>query len=549
MAEEPGGATDVRERGRVAFTRRAWGEAYAELFAADRDAPLGIEDLERLAVAAYMLGRDDESADAWERAHQACLHLGDAVRAARCAFWLAFGLINRGEVARGGGWLARVQRLLDDTDRDCVERGYLLAPAAIARFAAGDPATAYATFSQAAAIGDQFHDPDLMVLARTGQGRTLIRLGKIAEGMVLLDEVMVAVMADAVSPILVGATYCSVMDACREIFDLRRAREWTAALSHWCASQPDLVPYRGQCMVYRAEIMQLHGAWSDAVDEATRACEWLSRPPAPAAGPAFYQRAELHRLRGEFAKAEQAYRKASQLGHIPQPGLALLRLAQGRLDAAVAAIRRAVEEAQDRLTRAKVLAAHAEIMLAARDLPAARVAADELTAVAADLDAPLLRAVAAHATGAVLLAEGDARAAVDALRRAWTAWQELDAPYEAARARTLIGLAYRALGDRDTAAMELDAARWVFRQLGAMPDVIRVEALVREAAPAAAGGLTAREMEVLRLVAAGKTNRAIADDLFLSERTVDRHVSNIFTKLGVSSRAAATAYAVEHDLA
>ena len=309
------------------------------------------------------------------------------------------------------------------------------------------------------------------------------------------------------------------------------------------------MPYRGQCLVYRAEIMQLHGAWSDAVEEARRACEWLSRPPGPATGPAFYQRAELHRLRGEFAKAEQAYRQASQFGRTPQPGLALLRLAQGQLDAAAAAIRRAVEEAQDRLTRAKVLAAHVEIMLAVGDVPAARAAADELTAVAADLDAPLLRAVAAHATGAVLLAEGDARAAVAALRRAWTAWQELEAPYDAARVRVLIGLAYRALGDRDTAAMELDAARWVFRQLGAMPDVIQVEALVREAAPRAAGGLTAREVEVLRLVAAGKTNRAIAADLFLSERTVDRHVSNIFTKLGLSSRAAATAYAVEHDLA
>jgi ATP/maltotriose-dependent transcriptional regulator MalT len=277
-------------------------------------------------------------------------------------------------------------------------------------------------------------------------------------------------------------------------------------------------------LVYRAEIMQLHGAWSDAAEEAQRACEWLSQPPGPATGPAFYQRAELY------------------------PGLALLRLAQGQLDAAAAAIRRAVEEAHDRLTRAKVLAAHAEIMLAVGDVPAARAAADELTVVAADLNMPLLRAVAAHATGAVLLAEGEAGAAVDALRRAWTAWQELEAPYDAARVRVLIGLAYRALGDRDTAAMELDAARWIFRQLGALPDVIRVEALVREAAPNTPGGLTAREVDVIRLVAAGKTNRAIATDLFLSERTIDRHVSNILTKLGLSSRAAAAAFAVEHNL-
>jgi DNA-binding CsgD family transcriptional regulator len=542
-------ASGAVERGRAAFARQAWGDAYAQLSAADREAPLGFEDLERLAIAAFLVGRDDDSAAAWGRAYQACLHVGDAARAARCAFWLAFGLLNRGEVARGGGWLARARRLLDEGRLDCAEQGYLLMPVGIESYAKGDPSTAYATFVQVTAIGERFGDRDLVTLGRTGEGRALLRLGRVAEGMALLDEVMVAVTAGEVSPILVGATYCSVMDACQEVFDLRRAHEWTAALSHWCNSQPDLVPYRGDCLVYRAKIMQLHGAWSDAAEEARRACEWLARPPGPSAGPAFYQRAELHRLRGEFAEAEQAYRQASQFGRTPQPGLALLRLAQGQLDAAAAAIRLALEEAQDRLARASVLAAHAEIMLAAGDVPAARAAAAELTAVAAALGAPLLRAVAAHATGTVLLAEGDARAAVAALRRAWVAWQELEAPYDAARVRVQIGLAYRALGDRDTAAMELDAARWVFRQLGATPDVIRVETLVQEAAQTTAGGLTAREVEVLRLVAAGKSNRAIAADLFLSERTVDRHVSNIFAKLGISSRAAAAAYAVQHGLA
>jgi DNA-binding CsgD family transcriptional regulator len=541
-------ASDAVERGRAAFARRDWGNAYDLLSAGDRAAPLGFEDLERLAVAAYLIGRDEDSDGAWTRAHQACLLADDAAGAARCAFWLAFGLLNRGEIARGGGWLARARRLLDDGQLDCVEQGYLLMPAGIASFESGDWATAYANFDQTAAIGDRFHDPTLVTLGRTGQGRVLIRMGEIVAGMALLDEVMVTVTTGDVSPVVVGATYCSVLDACQESFDLRRAREWTSALSHWCASQPDLVPYRGQCLVFRAEIMQLHGTWSDAVEEAKRASELLVESPGSATGPAFYQLAELHRLRGEFARAEEAYRQASRFGRTPQPGLALLRVAQGQLEAAAAAIRLAVDEAHDQLARAKVLSAYVEIMLTVGDVPAARAATTELTTLAADLEAPLLSAVAAHATGAVLLAEGDARAAIGALRRAWAAWQLIEAPYDAARVRILIGLAYRASGDRDTAAMELDAARWVFRQLGATPDVIRVEALLRDAAPSTASGLTAREVDVLRLVAAGKTNRAIAADLFLSERTVDRHVSNIYSKLGLSSRTAATAYALEHGI-
>ena len=308
---------------------------------------------------------------------------GDAERAARCAFWLAFGLLGAGDFARGGGWLARARRLLDDGRRDCVEQGYLLFPVGLSAILEGDVDTAYATFAQAAGIGERFRDPDLVTLARHGQGRALIRMGRTAEGMALLDEVMVAVTSGEASPIIVGDVYCSVIEACQESFDLRRARSWTAALGDWCASQPDLVPYRGQCLLHRAEIMTLDGAWQDAMDEALQAGRRLAaRPGAPSVGAAFYQQAELHRLRGEFSLAENAYREASRAGREPQPGLARLRLAQGRIGDAQAAIRRVVDETQDHLGRSRLLPAHVEIMLAAGDLTAARIAADELSELA-----------------------------------------------------------------------------------------------------------------------------------------------------------------------
>jgi DNA-binding CsgD family transcriptional regulator len=456
--------------------------------------------------------------------------------------------MNGGEFARAGGWLARARRLIDDGRRDCAERGHLLVPVALQHAFAGDWPSAQAISGQAAEIGDRFGDVELVTVARSIQGRSLIGQGKTVEGMTLLDEVMVAVMADEVPEMIAGAVYCSVIEACQEVFDLGRAQQWTAALTHWCDSQPDLVPFSGSCLVHRAEIMQLHGAWPDAVDAARRARERLMRRGQPAVGAAFYQQGELHRLRGEFAQAEEAYQQASRWGRQPQPGLALLRLAQGQRGAAEAAIRRVADEAQDRVTRSRLLPALVEIMSAAGDADAARAAADELSKIADDLDALLLRAPAAHAQGAVLLLEGDARAALGALRQAWTVWQELEVPYEAARVRVLIGLACRKLGDRDGAEMELDAARRVFQELGARADLARAQALSGKGAATPAGGLTPRELEVLRLVATGKTNRAIAADLVLSEKTVARHVSNIFSKLGLSSRAAATAYAYEHDL-
>jgi DNA-binding CsgD family transcriptional regulator len=539
---------EILDQGRVAFDRSVWGEAFARLSAANRDTDLAPDDLERLAVAAYLVGEDEASAAAWEQAHRQLLDRGEVVRAVRSAFWLVFGLFNRGEMGRAGGWLARAQRLLDDHRLDCVERGYLLVPVATRTMKAGDPWSAYGTFGQAAELGARFGEPDLVTLGRLGQGMALIRVGRAAEGLTLLDEAMISVVTEEVSALVAGKVYCAVILACQEVFDLRRAHEWAAALSDWCDGQPDLVPFRGPCLVHRSEILQLQGEWSKAMGEVQRARERLSDPPRqPALGMAYYQQGELHRLLGGFAEAEEAYREAARWGREPHPGLALLWLAEGNVEASAAAIRRVVDEAQP-LNRATMLPAYVEIMLAADDRGAARDAADELAAISADLEAPLLEAMSAAATGTVLLEEGDPGAALEASHRACACWRELEAPYEYARARVLVGLACRALGDQRTGDLELAAAQQVFEQLGAAPDRERVEGLFGTATRRPPGGPTARELEVLALVAKGRINREIAAELSISEHTVRRHLQNLFRRLGVSSRAAATAYALEHDL-
>jgi DNA-binding NarL/FixJ family response regulator len=542
-------AIEELRRGRSSYSTRAWKDAYESLSRADRVEPLGPEDLEMLATTAYMIGREEEYFGAIERSHHAFLEAGEVLRAAHCAFWIGMNLALQGMSGPASGWLSRAQRLVEREERDCVERGYLLLPVAVRHEAMGDYDSATAVAADAAEIGERFGDRDLFALAVHEQGCVLIKGGRVQAGLGLLDEAMVAVSAGELSPIVSGIVYCGVILGCQDAYDLRRAQEWTAALTAWCEEQPEMVAFTGRCLLHRAEIMQLHGDWPDAVDEARRAarrCEEGKNPAA--AAEAIYRHADVHRLQGEFTEAEEAYRDASREGLEPQPGLALLRLSQGKNEAAAAAIRRVAEETTDGFRRAAVLPAAVEILLAVGDRAEASSACRELEEISAASGSDMVDAMAAHARGAVALAEDDAQAALAALRSASQAWQRLRAPYEVARARVLIALACRALGDDDAAALELDAARAVFEELGAAPDLARVDSLAERAPTDDAHGLTPRELEVLRFVAAGETNKAIAAQLILSERTVDRHVSNIFAKLGVSSRAAATAYAYEHQL-
>jgi ATP/maltotriose-dependent transcriptional regulator MalT len=533
-------AIDEIAAARDAFARQAWKDAYAGFRTADEPrAQLDAEDLERLAVCAYMVGKAEESADAWTRAHSQWLRRRDVQRAARCTFWLVLDLLTRGERAQASGWLARTQHLLDAATGSCAEDGLLLVLIGRLRVHDKDIDGAHDAASRAVNLARRFDDSELQVFSRLILAQVVATRGNAAAATALFDEIMVAVTVGDVAPIGVGTVYCAVIEGCHFLLDLGRAREWTEALSRWCDAQPDLVAFRGTCLVHRVELLRLAGAWMQATAEAERACEWRT-------GAAFYQLAELHRLRGRFAEADVAYRQASEYGHAPEPGLPLLRLAQGDRAGAQAAIRRALCEPQPLCTRADLLSAAVEIMIDASDLQTARAAADELVALTTRFEARYLRALSAHTTGSLLLAEGDAAAALKLFRQAWMDWQEIDAPWEAARVRVLVGMACRALGDEETAQLEFDAARRVFERLGAAPDVGRVDSLRAPSAASSDRTLTSREREILALIARGMTNRAIADALTISDRTVDRHVSNILTKLDLPSRSAATAYAYEH---
>jgi DNA-binding CsgD family transcriptional regulator len=533
---------------RAAVADGSWAAARAAYAEADRAGTLGAADLEAWGLAALLTGRDAESDAVREQAHAVYARSGDRDGAARCAFWLGLALVMRGETARGAGWSARMREGFADGEFvDTVWHGYECVNRGMRALFGGDLPQSLALHEQARAVAEHVDDPDLRILAGNGHGQALLATGDTAAGMSELDEVMVIATTRATNPQAIGLVYCAVIAVCRRCLDLTRSAEWTEVLGRWCEAQPDLVPYQGQCQVHRSELLQLQGRWDAAFDEAEQTLARLADAPTDAAvGMAHYQLGELHRLRGGFDDAEQSYRHALQVGHDPQPGLALMRLAQGRADTARLAIGRALEEASLPFARTQLLPAAVEIALAVGDVAFARESADELVEASGRLDSGFLDAAAGLARGALALASGDASSALVALRTSLRRWRELDAPYEAARCRVLLAAACRALGDEDTAALELEAARTTFAGLGARHDLAVLAG--ESGSPQRTDGLTPRELEVLRLVASGATNRDIATNLVLSEKTVARHVANIFLKIGVSARSAATAYAYEHHL-
>lgn len=547
MTEHEQTAAASLQRARELFSARAWLDAHDAFTEADALAPLQLPDLWQSSWSASLSGREQASFVALERIYQAECER-DAQVAARAAFWLGFRMVQL-EPSRGQGWLARAERCLERAPTDCVERGYLLIPQVRQHFAAARYAEAMRLAKAAEELGERFGDRDLSAFTRNLQGRILIRQGSLDSGFKLLDEAMLAVTAGELSPVLTGLVYCSAIESCQSVYALERMREWTESLRGWCEAQPQLGLFGGACLVSRAEIMEVAGEWSGALEEARRASQWLLASMGPrATGEAIYREAEILRLRGELDAAEARYRDTSESGRDPQPGLALLRRAQGRADTGVQALRRAAAASTQPLQRVRLLPALVELLLATGAVDEARTAAGELAEIAATFDTPVLRALSGQARGAVQLQAGDAAAAFRSLREAFGLLQELGAPYLTAQTRVLLACACQALGDEDTAQLEIAAARAAFEKLGALSDVLVIDTLTARVTGPGAFGLSARELEVLRLVASGKTNRLIASELCLSEKTVDRHVSNIFDKLNVPSRAAATAFAYEKKL-
>lgn len=529
------------EQARALYRERSWPGCCAAFTEVEATESLGAPDLLLLASASVMAGRGTGADEAFTGAYHGFVERGSWAAAARTAFWYAFELVNRGATSQGSGWAARATHLVETHLPGSTEAALLGCLEAHRLLEDGEPDAALRVGEEALRVGRSVDDAELETLSLLVAGQALVALRRIDEGVHHLDEAMVAVCADEVLPELAGTTYCAVISTCTAVHDVQRARQWTAALTRWCDTQDGLAPFRAECTLHRAEVMTVLGDWADALAEVTTAC---AEPGSRIAGEAWYRRGELHRLRGEDEQAETAYREANVLAREPEPGLTLLRLAQGRLEVAAPRVRRLLAETLHGPARVEVLDAAVEVLLEAGDLDGATAVATELGTIAGGRGIPLLKALAWRARGAVQLATGAAAEALGLLRDSWRTWQEIEAPFEAARVRVLVSRCLTALGDDVSALMQLDAARTSFEQLGALAELRRV------AAPSSPGNapLTSRELQVLRLVAQGLTNRQVAHTLVLSEKTVARHLSNMYLKLGVSSRAAATAYLYDQGL-
>ncbi len=540
------GVLEDLARARADYERGDWVAAVDTWSGVDQD-ELGVQDLRDAAQAAYLLGHRDEAVEGLQRAFRQCQHAGDPSGAVGCAFHLAMILATSGEPAMAAGWTTRAERALEDLAPDAVEAGYVAFLRMFRALGSGDWETAAAHAATTTEVGRRHGDGDLVALGLCSGGRIAIYSGRAAEGLERLDEAMVAVTAGEVSPEVFGNVYCTAIEGCQEIAAFDRVAEWTSALQRWCATQPGLVAFTGQCSIHRGQVMRHRGAWDEALEELARAVErYRLANTLDAIGLAQSECGDVLRLRGEYAAAEAAYQRAGERGFDPQPGLALLWLAQGSRDAAAAAVRRLVAETHGPVGGCRVLPAAVDVLLAVGAVEEARAVAAELERVAAAVGSSAMLAFSAYASGAVELASGDASGALPYLRKARQLWARSECPYEVARVRLLAGRALMALGDDESARQDLEAAREALLALGARPLAQEATRLLEPGH--LPGGLTAREVEVLRLVASGRSNAQVATDLTLSEKTVARHLSNIFSKLDVGSRTAAAAYAYEQGL-
>lgn len=531
--------TAVRE----ALARCDWAAAFEAASGVVPDSAAGeAERADMLAEAAWWLGRLDDCIEARERAYQIFEELGERRRAGQCAVWLYEHHGMRGHPAIAGGWLRRARRALD-ADTDCVEHGALLLREAETAHGGGELDRALAIATDAKALGRALRSPNVEAEALQTAGRILIDRGQITEGMGHLDEAMLFAVEGRLGPYSTGKVYCSLISACEEVGDLDRAAEWTEATMQWAQQHPFAI-FPGICRIHRAVVLKRRGSLAEAEREAAQACDELITSHVANSAAAFAEVGDIRRRIGDLERAEEAFDRAEQLCGRPCGELALLRLAQGRVDAAVSTITGCLHGTTNRLARSELLPLSVQVAIAAGDLAAAGEALAELDQIAAAFGTPMLRATALSARGRLELARRQ-EDACPTLEAALERWLALDVPYEVATARTLLGQAQRDRGDEAAAAESFAAAARRFDEIGASLDARLVSSDTRRALPA---GLTDREVEVLRLIASGMTNNAIAAELHLSVKTVSRHLSNIFTKIGVNSRASATAFAFEQEL-